>query len=532
LVLKPELVATGDGIYTAAQKLDPNGDGYNASGYTMVAGTSYAVPMVAGAVALVKQKNGSMSNTQLKSAVVNTATTDVVDATGGPARVTAVGAGKLKADDALNVAATLDPPTLSFGALTSGSLPAKLTLNVTNVSSSSATFNFAVNPRDTSSATVSVSPSSLTLAPGQQSSVTVGIAGSQVSPGAYEGSIAITGAGPALHAPYQYLVGSGVASDIYSLSNGSFVGGPGDTGWLLTFRLIDQFGTPVTNAPITWNVTAGGGTFTFVDPQTDVFGVGAARASLGPNTGPQTFTASAGGLTIEFDGSARNYPDIPANAVVNAATNLAGQGMAPGSYIAIYGTDLSDAIAASNTASLPIALSNVSVSFDGGGLSLPGHVYYVSPGQVNAQIPWEFQGQSSVQMKVTVYGYMNSYIYNVPLTTYSPGIFAVVDFQTGAANTAKRGDTLVIYANGLGPVSTTPASGEPTPAQPLPQTGVQPSVTIGGTAAQVIFSGLTPGSVGLYQVNATIPPNAPTGTQPLVLSIGGLASQTVNLTVQ
>lgn len=533
LVLKPELVATGDGIYTAAQKLDPNGDAYSASGYTVVGGTSYAVPMVAGAVALVKQKNGSLTGKELKSAVVNTATTDVVDSTGGQARVTAIGAGKLKADDALNVAATLDPTTLSFGVLTSSPVSINLALKVTNVSSNSATFNFAVNPRDTSTATVTVSPSSLTLAAGAQNSVTVNLQGTRPSPGAYEGSIAITGAGATLHVPYQYLVGSGVPADIYPVYDGSFTGGPGDTGWLLGFRVVDQFGIPVAHQAVTWQVASGGGTFTLVDQQTDVFGGAAARASLGPNPGPQVFTATAGGLTVQFQGRARNYPDIPANGVVNAATNQAGQGMSAGSYIAIYGTDLSDATEASSTSSLPIALSNVSVSFDGGGLSLPGHLYYVSPGQVNVQIPWEFQGQPSVQMKVTVYGYMSSYIYNVPLTTYSPGIFAVVDYQTGAVGTAKRGDTLVIYANGLGPVSSTPSSGEPTPnSQQLSQTGVLPTVSIGGTTAQVIFSGLTPGSVGLYQVNATIPSNAPTGTQPLVVTIGGVASQTVNLSVQ
>ncbi|HEV2446900.1 MAG TPA: hypothetical protein VGS58_13310, partial [Candidatus Sulfopaludibacter sp.] len=182
--------------------------------------------------------------------------------------------------------------------------------------------------------------------------------------------------------------------------------------------------------------------------------------------------------------------------------------------------------------SLALSLATVSVSFDGGGLSLPGRIHFVSPGQINVQIPWEFQGQSSVQMKVTFLGYMSSYVYTVPLATYSPGVFGVVDFQTGAIGSTKAGNTIEIFMNGLGPVTTTPASGEPTPAQPLPSTGVTPSVTIGGTPAQVIFSGLAPGFVGLYQVNATLPANTPSGTQPLVVSIGGVAAQTINLTVQ
>lgn len=541
-VLKPELVAAGDGIYSAAQKFDPNGDAYSASRYTAVSGTSYAVPMVAGAVALVKQKNASLKTpAQLKSAVVNTASqtaafqSDVVDAGGGAARVSAVGAGKLKADDALNVAATLDPPTLSFGAITAANPQPSLTLNVTNVSNTAATFNFAVQQRDPDSkATVSVSPNSLTLTPGQSNSVHVNLTGSRPNPGAYEGSIVITGAGPALHVPYQYLVSSGVPSDIYPVFNGTFLGGPGDTNWLLGLRVTDQYGIPVANQPVTFQMTTGGGTIGLADAQTDVFGGAGAKVNFGPNSGDQIFTATVGSLTMKFNGSARNYPAINTGGVVDAATQQAGQGLAPGSYISIYGTDLADATAVFSTPSLPVSLASVAVSFDGGGLSLPGHIHYVSPGQVNVQIPWEFQGQASVQMKVTVRDYLSSFLYTVPLATYSPGVFGVVDSSTGAIGSAKRGNTVLIFMNGLGPVSNTPASGDPAPGPPqaLAATAVTPTVTIGGSNAPVYFSGMAPGFVGLYQVNATIPADAPTGSQPLLISIGGVTSKSVNLTVQ
>jgi len=121
-VVKPELVAPGADLYTAAQKLDPNGDAYNATGYTSVTGTSYAVPMVAGAVALVKQNHRTWTPAQLKSAVVNTATQDVTDG-GVPARANSVGAGKLSVGDAVNVSATLDPATISFGAIGAAPCP-------------------------------------------------------------------------------------------------------------------------------------------------------------------------------------------------------------------------------------------------------------------------------------------------------------------------------------------------------------------------------------------------------------------------
>jgi len=165
---------------------------------------------------------------------------------------------------------------------------------------------------------------------------------------------------------------------------------------------------------------------------------------------------------------------------------------------------------------------------------LPGHISFVSPGQVNVQIPWEFQGQSSVKTTVWV-GYIPSAVYTVPLNTYSPGVFAATDANGVVftqANPAKRGQTIVLYVNGMGPVDHQPPSGEPTPLPPpLANTGTA-TVTIGNIAAHVDFSGLSPGWVGLYQVNVDVPPDAPTGLQPIVVSIGGVDSKASILPVE
>jgi uncharacterized protein (TIGR03437 family) len=68
--------------------------------------------------------------------------------------------------------------------------------------------------------------------------------------------------------------------------------------------------------------------------------------------------------------------------------------------------------------------------------------------------------------------------------------------------------------------------------QPSAQTSVLPSIKIAGSTAQVNFSGLTPGSVGLYQINVVVPADAPTGTQQMVVSIGGVDAKAVSLAVQ
>jgi uncharacterized protein (TIGR03437 family) len=539
-VIKPELVAPGADLYTAAQKLDPNGDAYNATGYTSVTGTSYAVPMVAGAVALVKQNHKTWTPAQLKSAVVNTATQDVTDG-GVTASVNAMGAGKLSVGDAVNVAATLDPATISFGPIGAGALPIRRTLNITNVGTSTATFSFAVQPPN---ASVTVSPSSIALSPGQTNSVTIALQGSRPSPGSYEGFIVVTGAGPTLRVPYLYFVGNGAPYNIFPVVNGSFVTSVSTPQCCyLGFELVDQYGVPIPALAPLFNVVTGGGSITTAYTTTSQ-GIGFALVGTGPQPGDQIFTATAGGLTVEFDGYGVFPPAINGNGVVNASSNQVGQGLAPGSYISVYGTSLADALVFSPRLSLPVSLGTVSVSFDGGGLSLPGHISFVSPGQVNVQIPWEFQGQSSVQMTVWV-GYIPSAVYTVPLNTYSPGIFefndnghlsAAATDNNGVvftqANPAKRGQTIVLYVNGMGPVDHQPPSGEPTPLPPpLANTGTA-TVTIGNIAAHVDFSGMSPGWVGLYQVNVDVPSNAPTGLQPIVVSIGGVDSKASVLPVE
>ena len=545
-VIKPELVAPGADLYTAAQKLDPNGDAYNATGYTSVTGTSYAVPMVAGAVALVKQLHSTWTPAQLKSAVVNTASQDVTDG-GVQAGTNSVGAGKLSVGDAVNVAATLDPATLSFGAITSTTVNSSLALKITNVGSSTATFGLQVQPRDTSSATVAISQPSVTLGPSVFSTLTVSLKGNRPSPGSYEGFIVITGAGPTLRVPYLYFVGDGVPYNIFPVASGSFTTAVSTLhSCCLGFEMVDRYGVPVTGQAPVFNVVKGGGSIDIADTVTDQAGMAFAQVNIGPQPGDQIFTATAGGLTVEFDGYAVFPPAINGNGVVNASSNQVGQGLAPGSIVSIYGTSLADAIVNSPTRSLPVSLGTVSVSFDGGGLSLPGHFFYVSPGQVNVQVPWEFQGQSSVKMTVSV-GYIASAVYTVPLNTYSPGIFefgptsdhlsAVATDANGVvftqANPAKRGQTIVLYMNGLGPVDPQPPSGEPTPLPPpLAQTTVLPTVKIGNIAAHVDFSGLSPGWVGLYQVNVVVPPDTPTGLQPIVVSIGGVDSKASVLPVQ
>jgi uncharacterized protein (TIGR03437 family) len=529
--LKPELVAPGSDIYTATQKYDPVGDAYNATGYTTVTGTSYAVGFVAGAAAVAKQTNGKLNTPgRLKSAVVNTATSDVL----GGVHVTDVGAGTLNAGDAAAVAATLEPAAISFGPVPAA-LPITRNLTITNVSGSAINLNLAVRPiTGNSKATVSVSSSSVALASGASTQVSVSLGGARPDPGAYEGFIDVTGAGPGLHLPFYYVVGDGLPYNIQCIIDCSFTGSPNDTAWPLAFRVVDQYGVPVTNTPVGFQIKAGGGKIDALggDTVTDKLGNAEVFMDLGSIQGDQIFFGGAGGLTQEFDGFARRLPSIQAGGVVNAATFALGQGLQPGSYITIFGSDLSDTTAATSTSYLPLSLASVAVSFDGGGITLPGHLHFVSPGQINVQIPWEYEGQSSVNMKVTYAGYLFSSVFPVKLAAASPGSFGILDQSfavVSPSNAAKRGQVIQIFANGLGPAAGHPASGEP--ARAVVPCDSNPTVTVGGVSATVQFCGLVAPFVGLYQLNVTVPGGVSAGTQPLVISKGG-NSATVNLPVQ
>ncbi|HXI38486.1 MAG TPA: S8 family serine peptidase, partial [Bryobacteraceae bacterium] len=545
--IKPELVAPGADLYTAAQSYAPNGDVYDASAFTGVSGTSFAAGLVAGAAALVKQAHPKFTPAQIKSALVNTASNQVLD-NGANASVTAAGAGKLDAGAAVNATATVEPATVSFGDINANvALPVIVALTLSNVTNASLRVAVQVAPSvQDASATVSVSPNAVTLAPGQTQQLKVQLKGNQPAPGSYEGFLQISAGSAMLHVPYLYVVGDGVADNVLPLAGASFTGSVNDQDFFLILKLIDRYGVAVPSEPVAFNTVTGDGAITAADAATDVLGIAAAKVNLGSQLGAQIFSADAAGFHVEFDGFARLRPAINAGGVVNAGDHQAGQGFAPGSYVEIYGVGLSDATRVASTAYLPVALAGVSVSFDAPGLSVPGHIHFVNPDQVNVQIPWELQGQASALMKVSVGG-SQSAVYTVPLVSVSPAAFEVPDSSGNrlviaaldtanrlitTANPARRGQTISLYMNGLGAVDHTPASGDPTPGQPLAQTVAKPHVTIGGVDAAVQFSGLSPSSVSLYQINVTVPAQAPTGRQPIKITINGIDSKASSLPVQ
>ena len=552
--LKPDITAVGTDLYIAAENFDPLGVLYSADRYIVSQGTSFATPMVAGAAAMVKQKHPSFTTAQIKSALVNTAGQSLVESDGSPALAISGGGGQLDANAALAADVTVAPATISFGALNGVSLPQSQSLTITNGGSNSVSLSLSIARSTPDSATqMSLDKSSVSLNSGQSTTVTVTLSGGPPAPAIYQGALLIQGGGAPLRVPYLYLVGDGVAANLIPLTGDGFDGTVNQQipEGFISFKVVDQYGVPVTGAPVQFGVVQGGGQLQNQSTSTDSYGFAGANVTLGSLVGTQAFVGSTvNRLSWTFTGNARIQPNISNGGVVDGAAFVAGRAVAPGSYISIFGTGLSDDVNYASYLPLPLNIDLANVSFDvpSAGISLPGNLIYVSPSQVNLQVPWELQGQSSVQVKVRIdYSFGN--VVTVPLAQTSPGIFEYTESGTGkilaaaldpsannaligTSHPATRGGTVSIYANGLGPVTNQPASGYPADAQNLSRTTLTPTVDIGGQNGSVSFSGLAPGFPGLYQINVGVPANIGTGSQPVTITVGGVTSQISTLIVQ
>jgi len=216
-------------------------------------------------------------------------------------------------------------------------------------------------------------------------------------------------------------------------------------------------------------------------------------------------------------------------AVVNAADFT--QSVAPGGLISLFGTNLSPTNMATNEVPLPTALGDSCLTLNGA----PIPMLFVSSGQVNAQLPFDVEG-NGVMVLHTPGGVSDNF--NVSVQSTAPSVFrsGAAGPQSGIptvvrasnnqlvtlSNPVHAGDELVIYATGLGQVAPNVKAGNPGPSKPLALTMVKPTVTLGSATLPVHYSGLAPGFVGVYQINVGVPIHPETGFGlPLTISQGG-----------
>jgi uncharacterized protein (TIGR03437 family) len=312
---------------------------------------------------------------------------------------------------------------------------------------------------------------------------------------------------------------------------------------------VDDCGNPAINATVVASFSNG-------DPPLALAGVGSGiyTATWRPGTAADQTTvtvrvnlAPLAEATLQVQGKVSSNPAVPAvgsGGVVNAASFAKAQPLAPGSIVSVFGSAMADSTPGAATAlPLPTLLGGASLVV--GGLTVP--LYYSSAGQINAQLPIELAANTRPQVlvRVTLPGIAAITVpETIALDAARPGIFlanaqgqgVIIDTQGRVVNSAApaaAGDIVVVYCTGLGATNPPAETGKPSPGNPPGVVVIQPVVTVGGIRADVQFAGLTPGLVGLYQVNVKIPSGVSAGPEvAMVMTQNGVASNSVKMGIR
>jgi uncharacterized protein (TIGR03437 family) len=256
-------------------------------------------------------------------------------------------------------------------------------------------------------------------------------------------------------------------------------------------------------------------------------------------------------VPVELEVVSAGPPVVDFQGVQDNATFVPGDAVAPGDIAVVKGQQLStkDFVQA-GAPPIPTQLSDTQVLFNGQPLPL----YYTLYGQIACQIPSDAPlGTSLVQVKRQDGQVSNQVSVDIaaraPQILVGPGGYGVITFPdysrpmpTGSfpgvvTHPAKPGDTLTLWAIGLGPTSPFVGTGQPAPSiEPLARLTSTPVVTfgggVGGATATPLFAGLSPTYAGLYQVNVAIPDNAPKGNVYVSLAFGDSSSNSVLIFIQ
>jgi uncharacterized protein (TIGR03437 family) len=208
---------------------------------------------------------------------------------------------------------------------------------------------------------------------------------------------------------------------------------------------------------------------------------------------------------------------VVASVSSNGLTSVSG--MSPGALTLVNGSQLGAIPGAATQYPLPFSLAYNFVAIEGVRAALA----FTTSGQIQIQVPWDIPiGDATVV--VSVNGSMSN-SFDSTMQATAPAIFAITHADgtsVTAQSPATGGEEVVIYMTGLGAVDIEPSLGAAAPAYPLANATVSPQVSLGNVPLTVVFAGLTPGTAGVYQVNAVLPqPLGLTGSAGLTFSAGG-----------
>jgi uncharacterized protein (TIGR03437 family) len=308
----------------------------------------------------------------------------------------------------------------------------------------------------------------------------------------------------------------------------------------LSVQLTDNCNSPVTNASVVATFSNGDSPLTLAgDGVSDIYADSWQPGVAQPNMSV-TIRASAApypeaSLVLTGNMEPNVAPVLNRGGTVNNSYVQLDAPLAPGTVVALFGANLATQTTSPGVLPLLNTVNGTSVLV--GGIQLP--LYYVSAGQIDAQLPVELPLNRPQAVIVA-----NNGAYTLPdninVTAVSPGVAAYAtgaviaqhpDFSlVDAGHPAHPGETIVMYLVGMGATNPSTPTGQQTTG-PLEPAVVQPTMMVDNQPASVAFAGLTPGGIGLYQINFQVPLGARSGTLNVVVAQGTIAANTTTLVV-
>ncbi len=449
----------------------------------------------------------------------------------------------------------IDPGALAFHATAGLASPASQKITVRASGAASIAWTAAVSTA-VGGSWLSATPLTVTTAAGTATDVQVSVNTTGIAPGIYAGAIVFTPAASSGATIVSVLVklvvsapGAAADSDTVQVEAASqpmvavttdppngFVSQAG-VPVNVTVKLLDSRGSATTGARVT--VTSSGPEPELeLEDQGDGTFWGAFRPvssgsrTLFVNVNGQVDSQAAVTGTVE---SADRADVIFQGGVVNAGSFTASPApVAAGSLVAAFGLSMSDRSGIATLIPLPANISGTTVTI--GGFSAP--LFSVTTGttdQINMQVPFELAGTSEAEVVIRNNGRVSAAetialaaspaLFTVAGNGSGPGAFLHADFSAiTASRPARAGEVIVLYATGLGTVTPAVATGSAASAAVITRVNGNVTVTIGGRAAQVLFAGLAPSFVGLYQINVIVPAGNFAGDNVVKVTTNGITS--------
>jgi len=475
------------------------------------------------------------------------------------------------------VTATAPPPVLQpaglvFASASGITSPASQSVNVVASSTMALPYEVGVAGDFIDVANVSGSASGSALTP-----VAVSVSPAGLNPGIYRGQVQFNFAPPATYLTadvLQIVLPAGVAAPTSALGTvkgaprtvtgctptqiaviGTSVAGnfsqPASWPIVVQTRVVDDCANPVTNAKVVLSFSNGDPPLTAPLEATsgEQGGNGGSDGTYAatwipahPGAVTTTVLAVAGAMsgTAIYTGTVtpNSAPTLTPNGTVNNLYIQPGAPLAPGTVTAIYGSGMAGGSPAGQPSQIPLPITFLGTSVAIGGLSAP--FYYVSDGQLDVQLPAELNPNQSYQLVVSSNGAI-TVPQTITIGSETPGVAALSDGQliaqhldytlVDSGHPAKAGETLIMYLDGMGATNPPVATNTVAPSLPLAEVINAPTVTVDGNQATIVFAGLTPGGIGLYQIDFTVPANARSGNLAVAVTQNGTAANATTMPV-